>query len=80
MQEQLKQATRKNQTGMEVAFRAAYSGNVRSTKPLTVGFSRLRLCGCVCWYCYVRAAFRLHARVKRVRAGTSCIYNVFVAP
>lgn len=38
MQKQLTQAIRKNQAGMEAASRAAYSGNVRSTKPLTVGF------------------------------------------
>ncbi|CAM9629717.1 unnamed protein product [Ectocarpus sp. 6 AP-2014] len=36
MQEQLKQMTRRNQVVMERSRRTAYSGNVRSSKPLTV--------------------------------------------
>lgn len=36
MQDQLKQMTRRNQVAMERSRRTAYSGNVRSSKPLTV--------------------------------------------
>lgn len=40
MQEELKQMTRRNQVAMERSRRTAYSGNVRSSKPLTVGTVR----------------------------------------
>lgn len=36
MQEQVKKMTRRNHVAMERSRRTAYSGNVRSSKPLTV--------------------------------------------